>query len=47
MELVNPKKLNNLRNVSRFKKGLEKLWTPDLLPLVKGRLEVSGCILSF
>ena len=35
MELVNPKKLNKPGNVNRFKEGLEKLWTLNLLLLVK------------
>lgn len=40
VELVNPQKLNKPRNVNRFKEGLEKLWTLNLLLLVKRRLEV-------
>ena len=39
MELVTPQELSKPRNVNWFKKGLEKLQMPNLLPVVE---EVRG-----
>lgn len=47
MELVTHKELNQPRNVNRFKKGLEKLQMPDLLPVVEGRSRCLDAFLTF
>ena len=47
MELIIPKELNKTRNANSFKKGLEKLWMSNLLPVVEERLEVFGGVRDF